>query len=230
MVNYLRKFVMRRIWLELDMGHNNLTGPIHSTLFLLTKLTYVNLQFNRLSDLHHHLHLHNRNPIRRKNKRAELTSGEIKSQDRDAFSIWSCDGRIAFEEIIRATEDFDIKYCIGTGCYGSVYKARLPSGRIWFRTGEICFLQKFPEWSACIVQNSTSKHCEILWFLFAQKIHVFDLSVHGVGKLVLCFAQWWLSYGVGLDYVGEYPKACGIRFGLLTSWLLTINCPPWHFK
>lgn len=31
------------------MGHNNLTGPIHSTLFLLTKLTYVNLQFNRLS-------------------------------------------------------------------------------------------------------------------------------------------------------------------------------------
>lgn len=168
--------------------------------------------------------------LRRKNKRAELTSGEIKSQDRDAFSIWSCDGRIAFEEIIRATEDFDIKYCIGTGCYGSVYKARLPSGRIWFRTGEICFLQKFPEWSACIVQNSTSKHCEILWFLFAQKIHVFDLSVHGVGKLVLCFAQWWLSYGVGLDYVGEYPKACGIRFGLLTSWLLTINCPPWHFK
>ncbi|KDO37244.1 hypothetical protein CISIN_1g036445mg [Citrus sinensis] len=68
--------------------------------------------------------------LRRKNKRAELTSGEIKSQDRDAFSIWSCDGRIAFEEIIRATEDFDIKYCIGTGCYGSVYKARLPSGRI----------------------------------------------------------------------------------------------------
>ncbi|KAK9194793.1 hypothetical protein WN944_005500 [Citrus x changshan-huyou] len=83
--------------------------------------------------------------LRRKNKRAELTSGEIKSQDKDAFSIWNCDGRIAFEEIIRATEDFDIKYCIGTGCYGSVYKARLPSGRIWFRTGEICFLQKFPE-------------------------------------------------------------------------------------
>ncbi|GAY61886.1 hypothetical protein CUMW_213480 [Citrus unshiu] len=43
--------------------------------------------------------------LRRKNKRAELTSGEIKSQDRDAFSIWNCDGRIAFEEIIRATED-----------------------------------------------------------------------------------------------------------------------------
>uniref|UniRef100_A0A2C9V6G2 non-specific serine/threonine protein kinase n=1 Tax=Manihot esculenta TaxID=3983 RepID=A0A2C9V6G2_MANES len=30
----------------------------------------------------------------------------------------------------RSTEDFDIKYCIGTGSYGTVYKAQLPSGRV----------------------------------------------------------------------------------------------------
>ncbi|KAJ4719109.1 putative Receptor protein kinase [Melia azedarach] len=48
----------------------------------------------------------------------------------DLFSIWNYDGTIAFEDIIRATEDFDIKYCIGTGGYGSVYKAQLPSGNI----------------------------------------------------------------------------------------------------
>ncbi|MBA0739355.1 hypothetical protein Gogos_012635, partial [Gossypium gossypioides] len=41
----------------------------------------------------------------------------------DLFSIWNFDGKIAFEDIIKATEDFDIKYCIGTGCYGSVYRA-----------------------------------------------------------------------------------------------------------
>ncbi|KAG2380514.1 MDIS1-interacting receptor like kinase [Vigna angularis] len=46
------------------------------------------------------------------------------------LSIWNYDGKIAFEDIIKATEDFDIKYCIGTGAYGSVYKAQLPSGRI----------------------------------------------------------------------------------------------------
>nr|XP_023914703.1 MDIS1-interacting receptor like kinase 2-like [Quercus suber] len=48
----------------------------------------------------------------------------------DLFSIWNYDGNIAFEDIIIATEDFDIKYCIGTGGYGSVYKANLPSGKV----------------------------------------------------------------------------------------------------
>ena len=48
----------------------------------------------------------------------------------DLFSIWNYDGNIAFEDIITATEDFDIRYCIGTGGYGSVYKATLPSGKV----------------------------------------------------------------------------------------------------
>jgi len=46
------------------------------------------------------------------------------------FSIWNYDGHIAYEDIIEATEDFDIKYCIGTGGYGSVYKAELPCGKV----------------------------------------------------------------------------------------------------
>ncbi|XP_056169739.1 MDIS1-interacting receptor like kinase 2-like [Syzygium oleosum] len=46
------------------------------------------------------------------------------------LSIWNYDGRIAYEDIINATEDFDIKYCIGTGDYGSVYRARLPNGKV----------------------------------------------------------------------------------------------------
>jgi serine/threonine protein kinase len=46
------------------------------------------------------------------------------------FSIWNYDGNIAYEDIIQATEDFDIKYCIGTGGYGSVYKAELPGGKV----------------------------------------------------------------------------------------------------
>ncbi|XP_061371037.1 probable leucine-rich repeat receptor-like protein kinase At1g35710 [Gastrolobium bilobum] len=48
----------------------------------------------------------------------------------DLFSIWNYDGKIAFEDIIEATEDFHIKHCIGTGAYGSVYRAQLPSGKI----------------------------------------------------------------------------------------------------
>ena len=59
----------------------------------------------------------------RKNQSIETT----KVKNGDLFSIWDYDGVIAYQDIIRATEDFDIRYCIGTGGYGSVYKAQLPS-------------------------------------------------------------------------------------------------------
>ncbi|KAJ0768824.1 putative protein kinase RLK-Pelle-LRR-XI-1 family [Helianthus annuus] len=46
-------------------------------------------------------------------------------------SILNYDGTIAYEDFITATEDFDLKYCIGTGGYGSVYEAKLPDGKIF---------------------------------------------------------------------------------------------------
>ncbi|GKU97138.1 hypothetical protein SLEP1_g10318 [Rubroshorea leprosula] len=61
-------------------------------------------------------------------KRKEGDQGPTKNGD--IFSIWNFDGRIAYEDIIEATEDFDIKYCIGTGGYGSVYRAQLPNGKV----------------------------------------------------------------------------------------------------
>ncbi|PIN17357.1 Serine/threonine protein kinase [Handroanthus impetiginosus] len=48
----------------------------------------------------------------------------------DVFKIWNFDGKIAYKDIIEVTEDFDISYCIGTGGYGSVYRAQLPNGRV----------------------------------------------------------------------------------------------------
>ncbi|KAD4178738.1 hypothetical protein E3N88_27329 [Mikania micrantha] len=44
-------------------------------------------------------------------------------------SVLNYDGTIAYEDFITATEDFDLKYCIGTGGYGSVYEAKLPDGK-----------------------------------------------------------------------------------------------------
>jgi len=46
------------------------------------------------------------------------------------FCLWNYDGKIAYDDIIKATEDFDMRYCIETGAYGSVYKAQLPSGKV----------------------------------------------------------------------------------------------------
>ncbi|XP_039071154.1 MDIS1-interacting receptor like kinase 2-like isoform X2 [Hibiscus syriacus] len=48
----------------------------------------------------------------------------------DICSIWNYDGKIAYEDIIAATEDFDFRYCIGVGGYGSVYRAQLPCGKV----------------------------------------------------------------------------------------------------
>ncbi|GJZ36732.1 kinase RLK-Pelle-LRR-XI-1 family protein [Tanacetum coccineum] len=47
----------------------------------------------------------------------------------DVCAVLNYDGTIAYEDFISATEDFDLKYCIGTGGYGSVYEAKLPSGK-----------------------------------------------------------------------------------------------------
>ncbi|KAL3723263.1 hypothetical protein ACJRO7_035446 [Eucalyptus globulus] len=66
--------------------------------------------------------------LRRRMKRDETK--EMPEKDGDFMSIWNYDGKIAYEDIVKATEDFDIKYCVGTGGYGSVYRAELPNGKI----------------------------------------------------------------------------------------------------
>ncbi|KAH9768687.1 protein kinase domain-containing protein [Citrus sinensis] len=67
---------------------------------------------------------------RRRDKEIEPTGTVEITKCADEIAIWNYDGRITFQDMIEATEDFDIKYCIGTGGYGSVYRARLPSGKV----------------------------------------------------------------------------------------------------
>ncbi|XP_051145659.1 MDIS1-interacting receptor like kinase 2-like [Andrographis paniculata] len=68
------------------------------------------------------------NWIRKKVKMSCVVDDDAKHGD--IFKIWNFDGNIAYEDIIEATEDFDDSYCIGIGGYGSVYEAKLPSGRV----------------------------------------------------------------------------------------------------
>ena len=63
---------------------------------------------------------------RKKRKPQESVTAEA----RDLFSVWNFDGRLAFDDIVRATEDFDDKYIIGTGGYDKVYKAQLQDGQL----------------------------------------------------------------------------------------------------
>uniref|UniRef100_K4AJ20 non-specific serine/threonine protein kinase n=1 Tax=Setaria italica TaxID=4555 RepID=K4AJ20_SETIT len=58
-----------------------------------------------------------------------LEEGAI-THERDMFSVWNFDGKLAFDDIIRATENFNDKYVIGMGGCGKVYKALLQDGQL----------------------------------------------------------------------------------------------------
>ncbi|OMP09924.1 hypothetical protein COLO4_05002 [Corchorus olitorius] len=68
----------------------------------------------------------------RRRTKAKVKASNIMqtTKNGDMLSVWNFDGKIAYENIIAATNDFDISFCIGTGGYGSVYRAELPSGKI----------------------------------------------------------------------------------------------------
>ena len=44
--------------------------------------------------------------------------------------MWNFDGKLAFEDIIDATENFSDGYIVGSGGYGTVYKAHLQGGQL----------------------------------------------------------------------------------------------------
>ncbi|KAI9077684.1 hypothetical protein K1719_040371 [Acacia pycnantha] len=141
---------------SINLSYNKISGSIPGDLFMMQYI--INLSYNLLSDKELHglekkqgfskglkLFLKIIIPLTiflviiflvgfilfesfKKNKKSIIETRE--SKNGDLFSIWNYDGKIAYEDIIEATEGFDIKYCIGTGAYGSVYRAQLPSGRI----------------------------------------------------------------------------------------------------
>ncbi|KAL7610106.1 hypothetical protein Lser_V15G12138 [Lactuca serriola] len=48
----------------------------------------------------------------------------------DYFSTATFDGKVVYVDILKATNDFDEAYCIGTGGYGTVYKAKLQPNNV----------------------------------------------------------------------------------------------------
>ena len=61
-------------------------------------------------------------------KKTEIKPKEEKHQN--MFAVWSYDGKMVYEKIIEATEDFDDKHIIGVGGHGIVYKAKLSIGQV----------------------------------------------------------------------------------------------------
>ncbi|KAE8712071.1 putative kinase [Hibiscus syriacus] len=94
----------------LDLSHNNLNGIIPESLSLWKWIPCLLLS----SHWKHY------------SKQQSDTQVEYHCSGCQTFSL----AIIAFQGIIEATNDFDIRYCIGTCGYGSVYRVQLPSGKI----------------------------------------------------------------------------------------------------
>ncbi|KAK1371335.1 Protein kinase domain-containing protein [Heracleum sosnowskyi] len=66
--------------------------------------------------------------IYRRTRREKKDGEPTEVRDKNMFVVWSHDGKMVYENIITATENFDTKYIIGTGGSGTVYKAELENG------------------------------------------------------------------------------------------------------
>ncbi|MCI33670.1 receptor-like protein kinase, partial [Trifolium medium] len=65
----------------------------------------------------------------RTSSKKEINVAE-ESHPENLFAIWNFDGKMVYENIIEATDEFDNKHLIGVGGHGSVYNAELPTGQV----------------------------------------------------------------------------------------------------
>jgi Leucine-rich repeat (LRR) protein len=66
-------------------------------------------------------------------RKTKLLDEEIKRINNGESSesmVWERDSKLTFGDIVNATDDFNEKYCIGRGGFGSVYKAVLSTGQV----------------------------------------------------------------------------------------------------
>ncbi|KAL5810876.1 hypothetical protein ACOSQ3_027616 [Xanthoceras sorbifolium] len=68
--------------------------------------------------------------IRRQNPRKVSRHG-YNSKGENSFSIWYFNGKIVYEDIVRATNNFDEMYCIGEGGSGKVYRAEIEDDSVF---------------------------------------------------------------------------------------------------
>nr|CAB3456089.1 unnamed protein product [Digitaria exilis] len=108
----------------LSLHDNELVGSIPAEVGALVNVQTMSLATNKISG---------RIPVTFKNL-TNIRKGPLKDSSttviRDVLSVWNFDGKLAFEDITEATENFSNKYIIGSGGYGTVYKAQLQGGRL----------------------------------------------------------------------------------------------------
>ncbi|KAG8482669.1 hypothetical protein CXB51_024494 [Gossypium anomalum] len=125
---------------HLSLGSNILKGPIPKEIGKLCDLSYLNLGFNQFSGpvpmSATSLYIISPDPFEGNSSLSPymcppLTNKANNGQEKlcrcTTNEEW---GFIAYEDIVATTEDFNIRFCIGVGGYGSVYSEKLPCGKV----------------------------------------------------------------------------------------------------
>ncbi|PNX96641.1 putative LRR receptor-like protein kinase [Trifolium pratense] len=63
--------------------------------------------------------------FQRKAKKLSEESKSNEDNDQSISMVWGRDAKFTFSDLVKATNDFNEKYCIGKAGFGSVYKAEL---------------------------------------------------------------------------------------------------------
>uniref|UniRef100_A0A2N9GI41 non-specific serine/threonine protein kinase n=1 Tax=Fagus sylvatica TaxID=28930 RepID=A0A2N9GI41_FAGSY len=156
----------------------------------------------------------------RRVRKTEAKSKE--AQNDNLFAIWSYDGKMVYENIIDATEEFDSKYCIGVGGYGSVYKVELPTSQVV----AVKKLHSLPDGEICNQKAFTSEIralTEIRHRNIDQEYeaHIADF---GTARLLKHDSSDWTSLASTFGYMApelaytmEVNEKCDVySFGVLT--------------
>ncbi|CAH1413894.1 unnamed protein product [Lactuca virosa] len=134
---------------KLNLSHNRLSGSIPDVFTNLPRGIDINLSYNELSgivplstnfvnasigsnpDLCGNITGVKLCPSQiMKKKNDPYHHKLILTKSGDYFSITSFDGAVVYDDILKATDNFDEAYSIGTGGYGTVYKAELQPNNV----------------------------------------------------------------------------------------------------
>ncbi|GLT36145.1 hypothetical protein SLA2020_105470 [Shorea laevis] len=128
----------------------------------------------------------------------------------DVFSIWNFDGKIAYEDIIAATEDFDIKYYISTGGYGSVYRVLLPNGKV-------VTLQKLHTWEAEELPFDKSFKNEVKMLIEIRHRNIVKLQGFGLHRLCMFLIYEYIERGSLFCVFRDHVEAVEL------DWIKRVN-------
>uniref|UniRef100_A0A2N9G1E7 non-specific serine/threonine protein kinase n=1 Tax=Fagus sylvatica TaxID=28930 RepID=A0A2N9G1E7_FAGSY len=247
----------------LNLSHNNLSGSIPSTFDQSASLTSIDISYNELEGRIPNIKAFHEAPItalqnnkglcgnatgleacpkmipnlpsKRNNQVRKTEAKSREAQNDNLFAIWSYDGKMVYENIIDATEEFDSKYCIGVGGYGSVYKAELPTSQVVavkklhsLPDGEICNQKAFTSEIRALteIRHLRKEQKTLDWIKRANVIKEYEAHIadFGTARLLKHDSSNWTSLAGTFGYMApelaytmEVNEKCDVySFGVLT--------------